>query len=129
MANSFKPQGYNAISPYFIVDEPEKWSKLIKDIFQAEETRRFERPDGSLTHLELKIDDSVIMLSKANPHFPANQFMLHVYVPDVRATYQKALDLGCQGLQAPKNEEGDPDLRGMFKDFAGHMWAIGTQNT
>jgi PhnB protein len=27
------------------------------------------------------------------------------------------------------NKDGDPDTRGSFKDFAGNIWAVGTQKS
>ncbi|MFN3999146.1 VOC family protein [Algoriphagus sp.] len=122
----FKPLGYNSLSPYFIVDNAPRFVKLMKDLFDAEELRKYEMPDGSLMHVELRLDDSVIMLSEATSDYPANEFLLHFYVHDAIAVYKKALELGCEGLQEPIQKE-DPDLRGMFKDFNGNVWSIGTQ--
>lgn len=34
---------------------------------------------------------------------------------------------GCVPDQPPRVQEGDPDRRGSFKDFAGNTWAVGTQ--
>lgn len=123
---SFKPAGYNSLSPYFIVRDAPRFIQLMKDLFGAIELRRYELPDGKIMHLELKLDDSVIMLSEATAEYPANEFLMHFYVPDANATYKKALELGCEGLQEPIQKE-DPDLRGMFKDFNGNVWSIGTQ--
>jgi len=53
--------------------------------------------------------------------------MLHVYVPDVMETFNKAITAGCQAIEQPTTRPGDPDKRGMFSDFAGNCWAIGTQ--
>jgi uncharacterized glyoxalase superfamily protein PhnB len=124
---NFKPQGYNSLSPYFIVDDCRKMIELLKGIFNAQELRKFENSDGSIMHVELKIDDSVIMLSDSSKMYPANQLLMHVYVPDVHQTFKKAISLGCQPLEDPINKEGDPDIRGSFKDFQGNTWAIGTQ--
>ncbi len=126
MTNHYKPEDYNSVSPYFMVSDAERWVKLLSDIFGAKELSRFNRPGVGLVHAEIKIDDSVIMLSQATPQFPANKFMMHVYVPDARATYKKAVDLGCTGLQEPIQKD-DPDLRGMFMDYEGNTWAIGTK--
>ena len=123
--NTYKPNGYSSVSPYVIVADAMRWMNLLRDLFGATELSRYERPDGGILHAELQIDDSVIMLSEATADYPANQFMLHVYVPDALATYTKALELGCKPLQEPVQKD-DPDLRGMFEDFAGHVWAVGT---
>lgn len=126
---SYKPLGYNSLSPYFIVAGAQRLIDLLQEIFDAEETRRFETATGSIMHAELRIDDSILMLSDATSEYPANQFLMHVYVPDVNITFEKALAAGCISLEAPKNREGDPDLRGMFQDFAGNVWAVATQKS
>jgi uncharacterized glyoxalase superfamily protein PhnB len=123
----FKPAGYNSLSPYFIVDDCQKLVELLKAVFDARELRRYDNSDGTIMHLELKIDDSVIMLGDSSPEYPANKLLVHVYVPDVKATFERAIKLGCQSVHAPENKEGDPDLRGTFLDFQGNTWAVGTQ--
>ncbi|RZJ73642.1 VOC family protein [Flavobacterium sp.] len=124
---SFKPTNYNSLSPYVMVEGAQKFSDFTKAVFDSEELRKFEREDGSLMHLEIRIDDTVIMVSDATKDYPANALILHVYVADADATYQKALDFGCQALEAPTRHEGDPDKRGSFLDFAGNYWSVSTQ--
>jgi uncharacterized glyoxalase superfamily protein PhnB len=100
---------------------------LLTTIFNATELRKYENEDGSIMHIELKIDDTVIMLADSSETYPANNFLLHVYVPDVKETFKKAIRLGCEVVEEPVNKKGDPDMRGTVKDFQGNMWAIGTQ--
>ena len=67
------------------------------------------------------------MLGESSERFPPQAMVMHVYVPDVDATFGKAVNAGCEVIQEPKAQENDPDKRGTFKDFAGNMWSIGTQ--
>jgi len=127
MSTSFKPAGYNSVSPYFIVPEAERFIQLMKELFGAKELRRYDMPDGSLMHAELMLDDSVIMLGQASEKYPAVPMVMHVYVPDVDAAYERAMELGCEAVEAPKQGEGDPDRRASFKDYAGNWWSVGMQ--
>lgn len=127
MSSQFKPSGYNSASPYFVINGAEKFSNLLKQLFNAAELRRYDRPDGTIMHLELRIDDTVIMIGDSSEEYPPNTHLMHVYVPDADAVYKKAIEFGCEPMEEPKQREGDPDKRGMFKDFAGNMWAVGTQ--
>lgn len=127
MSAPFKPAGYNSASPYFIVPEADRFVRLVKDLFNARELRRYDMPDGSIAHAELMLDDTVIMLGQASERFPAVPCVMHVYVPDVDAAYAKALALGCTSTEEPKEREGDPDRRASFKDYAGNWWSVGTQ--
>jgi PhnB protein len=127
MNKAFKPTGYNSLSPYFIVAGAQQLIDLLKEIFNAKELRRFERPDNTIMHAEIQIDDSVIMLGDSSNDFPPIQLVVHVYVPDVDETFEKAIKAGCEIVEQPKQREGDPDRRATFKDFAGNMWSVGTQ--
>jgi uncharacterized glyoxalase superfamily protein PhnB len=51
--------------------------------------------------------------------------IVHIYVPDVDATYGKALAAGAESLQEPA-QKGDPDKRGGV-EAGGIMWWIATQ--
>jgi uncharacterized glyoxalase superfamily protein PhnB len=124
---NFKPKGYNSVAPYFVVDGANKLIELLVEIFDAEELRKYDMPDGTIMHAEIKIDDSVLMFGNSSDKFPPNKFLTHIYVTNVDKVFQKAIDLGCEPLEKPKEREGDPDRRGSFMDFAGNVWAIGTQ--
>jgi PhnB protein len=127
--NSFKPAGYNSVSPYFIVKGAQRLINLLKQIFDAKELRRYDMPDGTIMHAEIQIDDSVIMLGDSSDRFPPVPVVIHVYVPDVDQIFKRAIDAGCEVVEKPKEQEGDPDRRGTFKDFAGNMWSIGMQKS
>lgn len=126
MAN-YKPNGYNSVSPYFIIEGTQKMVALLQDLFEAKTLRRYENPDGSIMHIELQLDDSVIMMGEASKEWPANKHLMHIYVTNVDIIYQKALALGCTPIEEPKIKDGDPDKRGSFLDFAGNMWSVATQ--
>ena len=119
MKKQFKPKGYNSVSPYFVVDGAQKLIDLLMKIFDAEMLRKYDQPDGTIMHAEIKIDDSVLMFGEASKQYPPNQLLIHIYVPNVDETFKKAIDLGCEPVERPKEREGDPDRRGSFKDFAG----------
>lgn len=123
----FKPTNYNSLSPYLIIDDAQKLVELLKTIFGAKFLRKFEHEDGKIAHIELLLDDSVIMMSNSTKNFPANKTMLHLYVPDVFKTFELAIENGCQIIEKPINKDGDPDTRGSFYDFAGNYWAVSTQ--
>ncbi|QYR19642.1 hypothetical protein KZ483_17275 [Paenibacillus sp. sptzw28] len=83
MKKNFKPKGYNSLSPYFVVKDAQRFVDLIKAIFNASELRRYDMPDGTIMHMELIVDDTVIMLGESSYEFSPTQLLVHVYVPDV----------------------------------------------
>ncbi|GAB1446098.1 MAG: VOC family protein [Cyclobacteriaceae bacterium] len=127
MQDKFKPNGYNSVSPYIMVGGAQKLIDMLVQIFDAKEKRRYTRSDGSIMHAEIQIDDSVLMLAEANDKYPAYQFWMHIYVPNVDMIFEKAISYGCEIIERPIEKEGDSDRRGTFKDFAGNFWAIATQ--
>ena len=127
MNNSYKPKDYNDVSPYFVVENANQLIALLIEIFDGQALRKYENPDGKIIHAEIKIGDSVLMFGEASEQYPAQKAIIHVYVPNVDVTYQKAIELGCKSMIEPKQNENDPDKRGGFSDFAGNMWSIATQ--
>ena len=124
---SYKPNSYNAVSPYFVVDDAGKMIEFLQTVFDAKELRRYDQPDGRLIHGEFQVDDSVIMMGSSSDDYPPNQLLVHVYVADADGTFNKAVDAGCKPIEQPKENEGDPDRRGMFMDYFGNTWAVSTQ--
>lgn len=127
MAKNFKPKDYNSVSPYFIVGDAAGFISLMREVFNAVELSVYNRPDGSIMHAEMRIDDSVIMIGSASSEFPAVPMVMHVYVKDVDAMFRKAVQAGCRAFEEPKQREGDSDRRGTFIDIAGNMWSVATQ--
>ncbi len=123
----YKPENYNSISPYLIVDNAQKLVDLLTVIFDAKTLRRFDHENGKIAHIELQLDDSVLMISNSTDKYEANKTVLHIYVPDVFETFDKAIENGCEIIEKPINKPGDPDTRGSFFDFAGNYWAVSTQ--
>jgi uncharacterized glyoxalase superfamily protein PhnB len=126
MNNSYKPEGYASVSAYMMADGAQRVIDFLKATFDAKELRRFDNPDGSIMHGEVQIYDSVLMISDASNSFAAFPIWLHVYVPDVDATYERALAAGGVSVQEPV-QKGDPDRRAGMKDPAGNTWWIATQ--
>ena len=127
MSGSWKPEGYSTVSPYLIVTGAERVIDFLRDAFGAEQLRRYDLPDGSIMHAEVRIDDTVIMLGDAGEGWPAMPSNLHVYVDDVDAAYRRALAAGGESTQEPERRDGDPDRRGGVKDPGGNTWWIATR--
>jgi PhnB protein len=130
MPASYKPAGYNSVSPYLIVEGADATIKFLKDAFDAVELRRFPAPDGSggVMHAEVRIDDTVVMLADRPGEWPTVPAHVHVYVADVDASYQRALDCGAIAVQEPVKKEDD-DKRGGVKDAGGTTWWMATKVT
>lgn len=121
-----KPEGYSTVSPYLVADGAQQVIDFAKDTFDAVELRRYDLPDGSILHAEVRIGDTVVMIGDGGPDWPPFESFLHVYVDDVDATYERALANGGVSVQEPEQKGDDPDRRGGVKDPAGNTWWIAT---
>jgi PhnB protein len=127
MSPDSKPHGYSTVSAYIVVEGAQRVIDFLKRTFDATDLRRFPTPDGKIMHAEVRIGDTVVMIADAGGSYPAFPVWLHVYVPDVDATYKTALAAGGVSVQEPARREGDTDRRGGFKDPGGNTWWIATQ--
>ncbi|WP_158881845.1 VOC family protein [Rhodanobacter sp. L36] len=123
---TFRPENYNAVSPYLLVNGAVATIEFLESVFAAERCRMFFRDDGTLQHGEVRIDDTVLMLADAMEGWPAVPAHVHIYVADVDATYRSALEVGATSVQEPIRK-GDPDKRGGVRDAGGTTWWISQQ--
>lgn len=114
----YKPDSYTDVSPYLIVADIDAALRFAEQAFGAQRLRYHTRDDGTPMHAEARIGDSVIMMGQAECGPAAH---VHLYVPDVQATYAAALAAGGISVQEPTNQ-GDGDLRAGIKDTTGTTW-------
>lgn len=126
MTSTYKPDNYSSVSPYLVVDGADRTIQFLVDVFGATELRRFPDDQGQVMHAEVRLGDSVIMLGDKAEDWPASPAYVHIYVPDVDATYQSALDWGATSVQAPTQKD-DEDKRGGVTDPGGTTWWIATK--
>ena len=126
MNTPYKPDNYNTVSPYLIVDGASGTIDFLKAVFGAVELRRFPDASGKLMHAEVRIDDTVVMIADGSDGWPPVPSQVHVYVRDVDVTYKRALEAGATSVQEPVKKE-DADKRGGVKDAGGTTWWIATK--
>lgn len=126
MSSSYKPAGYNSVSPYLVLQDAVATIAFLQQVFAATELFKLQNEQGKIQHAEYRVDDSVIMLADGGPQWPAQEVNIHVYVADVDTSYQKALAAGATSIQAPVRKE-DADKRCGVKDKGGATWWLGTQ--
>ena len=125
MPASFKPSGHQQVIPYLIVSEPDKTISFLKHVFGAAESHVSRDPTGRVMHATLKVGDSAIMLGAASEHWPATPCMVYVYLPDVDAAFQRALDSGAKPVMPPADQFYG-DRSGGVLDEQGFQWWMAT---
>jgi len=125
MAVEFKPAGYHAVTPYLVVDGAERLITFMLDVVGGTEMMRLPGPDGRIGHAEIRVGDSVVMLADVPPSGELTTSMLHVYVADSDATYERALAAGATSLREPTNEFYGDRNSGVQDPF-GNKWYFAT---
>jgi PhnB protein len=125
--SAWKPASYPSVSPYLVCGQAEDLIRFLERVFEATLVRRFDRPDGSLMHAEVRIDDSIVMIGGGATEQQSSGPHIHVYVRDAQAVYDRALQNGAHSVQAPARKRDDDDFRGGFRDAAGTTWWVATQ--
>ncbi len=123
---TFKPAGYTSVAPYLTVNGAKRTIDFLVRVFCAETLRMIPGPDGKIAHGEVRIDDTVIMLTDAVDSWPASPSHVHIYVEDVDQLFQRAIAAGASIVKQPV-QEGDTDKRGGFTDEGGTTWWVSTQ--
>ena len=126
MSSSYKPEGYSTVSPYLIVEGAGATIDFLVSVFGAVELRRFADAAGRVLHGEVRIDDTVVMIGDADDGWAPVPACVHVYVSDVDASYQRALQAGATSVQEPVKRT-DENKRGGVKDACGTTWFLATK--
>src|SRR6266481_5241051 len=90
------PQGYHTVTPYLVVHNGAEAIQFYQRAFGAHEIRRMPGPDGKIMHAEIKIGDSMIMLSESTGNGTRSPQSLggttvgiFLYVDDVDAFFKQ----------------------------------------
>lgn len=119
------PDGYNTITPYLVVKDVDQLLDFCKKAFNAVIKYQSKTPDGSTTHAEFIIGDSIIMTGKARNENEVNSSMLYMYTKHTDAVYEKALSHGATSIMEPADQfYGDRNAGVMFPQ--GISWWIAT---
>jgi PhnB protein len=125
MSANYKPEEYHSVTPYLVVQDVPRLIDFLTQAFDAEELLRMPREDGTIMHAEVRVDDSIIMMGQPEDKSNTMPTVLYVYVEDVDATYQRAMQVDGVSLQDPADQFYG-DRTAAVKDPCGNHWYIAT---
>jgi len=138
MASKVKPvpDGYHSVTPYISIRGAAEAIEFYQRAFNAVVIYHLPMPDGKVGHAVLKIGDSLIMLADEFPEMPeaiaqspvslgGTTFGFNVYLPDVDARFQQAVDAGAK-VRRPVQNQFYGDRSGIVQDPFGHIWTLST---
>lgn len=118
--SKFQPDGWHTVTPRIIVRDPEGLITFIQQVFQGRGEFRPGRP------AEIRIGDSVVMISDGDGLRETAAAFLYVYVGDADATFRLALAADAVAVEEPTDMPYG-DRRAMVKDRWGNLWQIATR--
>ncbi len=124
---------YGAISAMLTVTDIEKAYEFCQKAFGFEGRGIMPGPDGKPVHAELKLRDSVLMLSPEMPDWQCysaktlgnTPATLYLYVEDVDKLARQAANAGATLLEPPTDMFWG-DRYGRVMDPFGHEWGLAT---
>jgi PhnB protein len=135
MARQVKPipEGYHTATPYLTVSDGARAIEFYKRAFGAQEISRMEGLPGKIGHAEIKIGNSIIMLSDEMPgsgcrspqSLGGTTINIFLYVKDVDSAFNQAVASGAKA-DMPVADMFWGDRFGKLTDPFGHSWSMAT---
>ena len=127
------PDNCNTINAYVIVKDAKAAMEFYAKAFGGTVGCAMNAPDGSVTHGEVTIGNSTLMLSQENPQWEmksaetlgGSPISLHVYVEDSDSVFKQAVEAGCHEIM-PVTDMFWGDRYGKVVDPFGIQWGIAT---
>ncbi|MBI3491270.1 MAG: VOC family protein [Acidobacteria bacterium] len=120
------PAGLHTVNVYLHPLRAEPLIKFLEQAFGATGVEKYASPDGVVHHARVTIGDSVVEMGEAHGPYQPMPTMFYVYVPDVEASYWRALGAGATSLSKPADQPSGDRTAGV-KDAFGNHWHLATQ--
>lgn len=120
------PEGFHTITPYFLIKDAPAFMDFMHKAFNAIEVFTFKDNEGTIRHAQMKVGDSIFMLSEAQANYPIKNAMIYLYVNDVDSAYQQAVNAGGKSILPPKDQFYG-DRSGCVEDGFGNQWWIASR--
>src|SRR5262249_27817198 len=104
------PDGFRTVTPYLTLRDAAPAIDFYKKAFGAQEVMRMPGPEGKgVMHAEIKIGDSMLFMSDEQPKGDTQApeslggatGSVLLYVPDVDATFNRAVQAGAKEIKTP----------------------------
>jgi PhnB protein len=127
------PSGFRTVTPYMVVKDASAAIEFYKRAFGAKELARNPTPDGRILNAQIKIGDSIVMLSDEYPvpgstmkspaTLGASTVTLHIYSKNVDKLFEQAVAAGST-VEMPLDNMFWGERYGSFVDPFGHHWSV-----
>src|SRR5262249_53788446 len=115
---------YPTVTPYLVVRDADAVFQFVTSALDGTEQTCQRNEDGTISHAELRIGNSLIMVGQAGGPWQPRSAALYLWVPDVDATYQRALAAGAASAAAPTDKPYGHRIAEV--EMGGVTWWIGS---
>jgi uncharacterized glyoxalase superfamily protein PhnB len=114
-----QPQGWPTVVPRLVTSDVAGMVDFLKAVFDATGERRAGAP------AEIRIGDSLVMVSDGGGLRAPRAGFLYVYVADTDAAWRRAVAAGARTIEPPQDMPYG-DRRATIEDPWGNLWQIAT---
>ncbi len=125
------PAGFSTVTPYLVLNNASDAIEFYKKAFGAKELSVNRTPDGKIMNAEIKIGDSMVLLSDEFPSartkspvsLGTSTVTMHIYSKDVDKLWAQALAAGAMVVM-PLDKQFWGERYGQIVDPFGHHWSL-----
>jgi PhnB protein len=122
MPTDFKPAGWPTVVPRLVTSDVQGLVTFLRSTFGAHGDLSPGRP------AEMKISDSIILVSDGDGIRQPSAAFLYVYVEDTDGTFRRAIEAGAEEIEPPADMPYG-DRRATVQDPWGNTWQIATRRS
>lgn len=130
----YRPQGYTTITPFLVATPAREAIDFYREVFGATVIDITDGPGDTVAHAELDFGSGRMQIADPAPAMgliapDGTNDVNHsyvIYVPDVDASFAKAVEAGSTAFEEPSTFVTG-DRFGAILDPYGHRWAIMTR--
>lgn len=122
----FPLEGFHTLTPYLILRGAARLIAFLRQAFDATPVApAVMSPDGTVMHTEMRIGNSIIEMGEAHGPWQPMPMSIHLYVGDVDAVYERALEAGATS-NYPPTDMPYGERSGAVLDPFGNYWFLAT---
>jgi PhnB protein len=119
------PEGYQAVTPWVVVQGVPAFIEFLTDVFDAEETIRMLADDGvRVSHAEVRINGAPVMMFDSADGWPPTPAYLRVYVADCAEVLRRAASAGSRIVTEPTEMFFGERVGRFSGDPWGNLWWV-----
>ena len=122
---SYTPEGMRTVTPTLHPLRADPVIGFLMRGFGAQEIARYATPEGVIHHASIRIGDSVLELGEAHGPYQPMPGMFYLHVPNVDASYVRALGAGAVSIGEPADQSYGVRRAGV-QDAFGNQWYMAT---